>query len=98
MHPCPSLPEGDRSAGPLSSSEAPVRHANGSPEANQHAWSGGARLVPGALPFHAELLPNKALQLTGYRVFQSALGIFWHGTSGASLHRGGGPAAERLVR
>ena len=36
--------------------------------------------------FHAELLPNKALQLTGYRSFQSTSGIFWHGTSGASLH------------
>ena len=28
----------------------------------------------------------KALQLTGYRSFQSTLGIFWHRTSGASLH------------
>ncbi len=27
--------------------------------------------------------PNKALQLTGYRAFQSTLGIFWHGTQGA---------------
>ncbi len=30
--------------------------------------------------------PNKALQLTGYRAFQSTLGIFWHGTSGAPSH------------
>ncbi len=43
-------------------------------------------------------LPNKALQLTGYRVFQSTSGIFWHGTSGVPSHPVGGPAAERLVR
>ena len=36
--------------------------------------------------FHAELLPNKALQLTGYRFFQSTFGIFWHGTTGAPSH------------
>ena len=36
--------------------------------------------------FCARMPPNKALQLTGYRVFQSTSGIFWHGTSGASSH------------
>ncbi len=98
MHPCPSLPEGDRSAGPLSSSEAPVRRANGSPESNRHAWSCGARLARGALPFHAELLPNKALQLTGYRVFQSTSGIFCTEPKALRTTRSGGPAAERPVR
>ena len=38
--------------------------------------------------------PPKALQLTGYRSFQSTLGIIWALRS----TRGGGPAAERLVR
>ena len=38
------------------------------------------------LAFGARMPPNKALQLTGYRVFQSTLGIFWHGTSGTPHH------------
>ena len=49
-------------------------------------------------PPSSRLPPNKALQLTGYRAFQSTLGIFWHRTSGASSFPVTGPAAERPVR